>query len=153
MGRTVIVEPVTRYLTMSVGGEETTTDRVFTSIVEARSDGLSASCLRGAVTVTIVGDNGALLCSYQRADNVWRDLCRGKAVVTADMQICSCGGTPTVATGKPYQHEQALGWFWSCRRCGAFTWSHVDPPRRDGLAESMRVPGRTQTEGARPAGD
>lgn len=126
--RTVIVEPVVRYLTMEIGGEETTNDREFASIAEARSDGLQVSCLRGTVAVTIVGANDALLCSYQRADNVWRDLCRGVLVVTQDMQICSCGGVPAVAIDKQLHREKTLGWFWSCRRCGAFAWSYVDPP-------------------------
>lgn len=128
MPRTVIVEPVIRYLTMDIGGEETTTDREFATIAEARADGLQVSCLRGTVTVTILGANDALLCSYQRADNIWRDLCRGVVSVTGEAQVCSCGGVPSVAVDKPYQHDQSMGWFWSCSRCGAFTWSKADPP-------------------------
>lgn len=121
--RTAIVEPVTRYLTMELDGELTTCSRTFDTISAARLDGLKAACLRGAVNVTIKGDNGALLCSYQRADNIWRDLYRGKLVLTEDLQLCSCGGVPTAEVGHPAFGE----WRWRCRRCGAASWSEVVP--------------------------
>lgn len=130
-----IVEPVVRRLAMEATGPVPAwvDDRQYATMAEARQAGLQLSCLRGTTAVTITGADGALLCSYQRADNIWRDLCRGTLTLTAGARSCSCGGAPTVAVDKPYQHEPTLGWYWSCDRCGAHAWSHVDPTVTDRL--------------------
>jgi hypothetical protein len=121
--RAEIVEPVTRRWLMG----DMWTDQEFASMEMARGNGLQLSCLSGTVEIVIVGADGAVLSRYERRDNFWRDLCRGELVVTPQGQSCSCGGTPDVAVEMPYQHEPTMGWYWSCERCGAWLWSHVDP--------------------------
>jgi hypothetical protein len=125
----IITEPVEMYWRMAAFGDVPAMGHGtrFASIAEARHEGRLNACLNGTESVTIVGADGALLCSYERVDNIWNDLCRGELTVTDAEQVCTCGGVPTVAIDKPMQHEKTMGWFWSCDRCGAFTWSHVDP--------------------------
>lgn len=127
--RAVITEPVEMHWKMSAFGSAPawTQSARYASIEEARHEGRLNACLAGTESVTIVGADGVPLCSYKRSDNIWNDLCRGELTVADDERGCTCGGVPTVAVDKPMQHEKTMGWFWSCDRCGAFTWSHVDP--------------------------
>lgn len=125
MTRPTIIEPVTRRWTLEGEVSGGTTSSTYDTLVEARRDGLQLSCLSGSVTVDIVGADGALLCFWCRADNRWRDLCRGVLTVAEDPS-CSCGAERDALT-RGLQEELTLGWYWLCRRCGASAWSHIGP--------------------------
>ncbi|GLY08327.1 hypothetical protein [Actinoplanes sp. NBRC 101535] len=123
-----IVEPVACALTMTVAGQDQTVETVHDDVAVARRQARKLTCCRGTVTVTVTGADGALLYTYDRADNLWRTPAAGVLEVTDGRQTCSCGHAPTVAVDKPYQYEPVVGWHWSCGRCGASAWSKVVPP-------------------------